>query len=183
MANLQTVILNAGKSEILQPNVIVSPKYFKLSSDDIPLNGSVNLSTYSFWYQKNIDIYKTVDADTTEFTCILEKNQNTSKTKSICLFFKSTTGTDDIPFLLGSLPNAIPTDTKIVLTIQFKLTGSTTKIDFKFISSNKLEEGLMSLNNLATLGNQITKHNTILNKIYLPNVLNSPSITASTFTI
>jgi len=183
MANLQTIILDDGKAEILEPDIITFPKYFRVSYDDIPALSNVNINDYSFWYQKNIDLFRVIDKDTVEFTCIIEAIENTNITRSICLYFDDPDSTKDIPFLLGVLNEDIPSDTRVVISIQFKLTNATDKIDFSFITADKLEEGILSLNTLITLGNQITKNTTLLNKIYLPDVLDTPEITSETFSL
>jgi len=182
MANLQTIILNSGKTELLLPESNNFPKYFKLSSQDIPLLETTDITEYDFWYQKDIDVYQIIDSDTVEFTCILDMDQNINITKSICLYFDTDTE-KDIPFLLGVLTNEIQPGSRIVLSIQFKLSGASKLLNFNFIPVDKMEEGLLSLNNLITLGNQITKNTTILNKLYLPDILDTPSITSETFSL
>jgi hypothetical protein len=186
MANLQTIILDTGKAELLEPDIIAFPKYFKISSEEIPVLATIDASTegsYNFWYQKDIDIFKVIDSDTVEFTCVLEASENTNNTRSICLYFDNPNSTYDIPFLLGVLNEDLPSNTRVVITLQFKLTNATEKIDFSFITTDELEEGLLSLNTLMTLGNQISKNTTIINKIYLPDVLDTPEITSETFSL
>jgi hypothetical protein len=182
MANLQTIILNSGKTELLLSDTITFPKYFKLSSQEIPLLETTDANNYEYWYQKDIDVYQIIDQDTVEFTCILEMDQNINITKSICLYF-DTDLEKDIPFLLGVLINEIQPGSRLVLSIQFKLTNASTLLNFSFITTDKMEEGILSLNNLITLGNQITKNTTLLNKIYLPDVLDTPTITSETFSL
>jgi hypothetical protein len=187
---MQTLVLDSGKAELLNPDIVASPKYFKVSSKPI-LNPSSSTDgndeeIFTYWLQKDISIYKVIDKDTIEFTCIIEENECVDEVSSICLFFDETSTNiikPDTPFLLGVLPTVIPAGNRLVISIQFKLTNASTQINFQFITSNELEEGMMSLNTLITLGNQITKNTTLLEKIYLPDVLDTPEITSETFSI
>jgi len=182
MASLNTVVLNSGKDKINSSIINESkPSFFKISKDNIPLSESVDISNYSFWYERAINVYKVIDSDTIEFTCIIEEIDSIQDTKSICLFLNNTP--DDIPFLLGVLTKVIPSGTRQVFTLQFNFSNALEKMNFAFIKDNKMEEGLMSLSNLITLGNQITKNTALLNKLYIPEILENPCITDETFSV
>jgi len=176
MANLQTLVLNLNNLDGQK-----YPKYFSITDVAVPLIPDLDVSEVSFWYQKDIDAFRQIDAETVEFTCIVEDVDNNNTTKSIVLFFS-----DGTPFLLGVLLNEISKNNKVIVNIQFKISTLNTAgmtIHFDLIDIDKNQEGLLSLNNLVTLGNQITKNTTLLNKIYLENVLDTPEISSDIFTL
>ena len=181
MATLTTILLDDGKEKLLSPDIIPSPKYFRIYDTQLNITPAISkedMNNKPFWIQKPIDLYRIVDDNTVEFTCILENEESTSNSGSICLFFE-----DDVPFLFSQFTTIIPSGNRQIINIQFKLSNASKEVNFQFIKTDALEEGLLSLNTLVTLGNQITKNTTILNKIYLPDVLDTPCITSETFKI
>jgi len=137
------------------------PKFFKFSNQEYVLD-TTTTKDFIGWIEKDIDLFQQID-NNIEFTCIVPQETATDYLKSVGIFLE-----DGTLFLFGTLPNTFPPNTRQMVRIQISL-DTKANLDFKYIPIDKMEEGLLSLNNLAILGNRITKNTAIINNIYLPN--------------
>ena len=143
-----------------------TPKKFKFSADDVDISPSLISSDINTWIESEITYLDFLDNSTLQITCEILPDKATSSVKTVGVY-----DDNDTLLIVHKLNNALPQGIKqtVIMTVTFTNIKNC-NIDVSYISSDKNKEGLVSLNNLLILGNQITKNTLSLNRLAIEGV-------------
>jgi len=131
----------------------IKVKSFEFTEQDLPLNPNIEAKDIKGWLKKDISLYKQIDENTIEFTCIAEPTESKHYTKTCALFLE-----DGTLFMIAKPSYPFPPLMRQIFKIEFIYQNANEKIDFKYLPHQEVEQDLALLESIATSAVESIRH-------------------------
>ena len=124
-----SILTTEGLNVFLTAGASIVPKYFKFSSNVIPLTVDVTDTDFvDAWIQKDISLVQTINANTIEFVCDILPGEATNFTNTCGLYLE-----DGTLFMVATPPSAFPSGLRQTFRIQLVYENADNMMDFQYI--------------------------------------------------
>ena len=150
----QSIITANGIKALMDASAVgklIKPKYFKFSDTDYTLDPTIE--DISWWIQKDITLYNTINENTIEFVCDVAPEEAAKYTKTAGLYLD-----DGTLFMLAKPPFPFPPMLRQTFKVQLVYQNAENLIDFSYLPFYETEQDLAILNNAAVFGDEILKN-------------------------
>jgi len=150
-----TVLTIAGRNALRDAELTgrsAVPKYYKVSSQDYPLDPSMAGPAFNGWRQHDIDAYVPVDPSTAQFTVQVPQAEATDDMLTVGIFLE-----DGTLFGIAKPPYAMPRGITQVFHILHEYDGINELLDFRYLPIEAMEQELAILDTILTQGEATMK--------------------------
>jgi len=131
----------------------IQPKYFKFSNQDLVLDPNLSAEDIVGWRTQDISAYHHLDDQTVEFVCDVLPTEAEDYVRTCGLYLD-----DGTLFVVAKPYHPFPPGMRQTFKVQMTYENIDGLLDFKYISTEEMEQYLLTLESSVINGLQISKN-------------------------